>query len=214
MIYSFRKLYIDQLNHPKERWPLLRVLPRFLQIWTNQSIWFTNVGTSCGRCSCTVSVCFTWTLLSTYCNSRSSSSPFEAQNQQRWSLFIRLYGSELCCLMYCDNVKLEPSKYPPLPGEKWIIPVPPSPRAPAPTPLHNKLSWKYKYHQHCLSLSTQKPMIHFQLPMPNLPNKLSLCAVYRLEGEREERCLRVIIPLHTHTHTLSTFLNPLLLLNT
>lgn len=32
-------------------------------------------------------------------NFRSSSSPFEAQVEQRWSLFIRLCGSELCWLM-------------------------------------------------------------------------------------------------------------------
>lgn len=58
------------------------------------------------------------------------------------------------------------------------------------TPLHNKLSWNYKHRQPCLSLSSDEPAIRFQLLMPNLLNKLSLCGVYQLEDNRAERSFR------------------------
>lgn len=121
-------------------------------------------------------------------------------------------GSELCWLILCDNVKLDDSKYPPLPGETWIIPAPPSSKAappPPPYPTAQQTQLKLQISSAPPQPLHAKPMIHFQLLMPNLPNSLSLCGVYRLEGEERREML-----YPTHSALLSSFLIPLLLLNT
>lgn len=115
-------------------------------------------------------------------------------------------GSELCWLILCDNVKLDDSKYPPLPGETWIIPAPPSSKAappPPPYPTAQQTQLKLQISSAPPQPLHAKPMIHFQLLMPNLPNSLSLCGVYRLEGEERREML---YPTHLKTRSQCTAL--------
>lgn len=87
-------------------------------MWNSLNLTFTfiSVGISCSRCSFTqtthsylcalyhsVLICVSVLHLDHLIHFRFSSSLLEAHVEQHWSLFVRLCGSELCCLTQSDK---------------------------------------------------------------------------------------------------------------
>lgn len=86
-----------------------------------------------------------------------------------------------------------------------------------PTPLHNKLSWNYKYHQLCLSLSSESPWYAFnywcQISSTSCPYVEFTGLKAREKRDASERHTHIHTRSH-RSHTLSSSRIPLLLLST
>lgn len=176
----------------------------------NLTLTFINVGISCSRCSFTVwygsnshfnpaicvlyhsvLICTSVPHLDHVIHFRSLSSLFE---EQHWSLFIRLCGSELFSYrVIMWNWRLQSTHHS---LERHEL-FPGLLLTPTPHPIAQQTQPKLQISSALPQPLFGKPMIRFQLLMPNLLNKLSLCGVYRLEGKREERCFRESLSPYT-----------------